>query len=243
MVGVPLSLWGFFRVARSNSPSGARWRRLLGGNERSRNNNAKQLYWFGEERTISGAAAAEFASKRGYHFDASDPTLLNTLKNFSKVPTLLSQKIEHVVRWHEGELPVSLFMYTDGSGDTMTSETMMHVDAAGIRLPPFVIADKTLFLKLVFSGRNIAFDDDPQFSELFYLESGDEKSARDLFTREVRAAFLAAGNCQLESTAAGLLFREPLQTTTAGFEQFTGVSLRLLETLVERWKEVNRFRR
>ena len=120
---------------------------------------------------------------------------------------------------------------------------MMHVDAAGVRLPPFVIADKTLILKLVFSGRAIAFDDDPGFSELFHLESSDEKSVRELFTHEVRAAFIAAGNCQLESTAAGLLFQEPLHTTVAGFEQFTARSLGLTRSLVDRWAQVNHFRR
>ena len=108
---------------------------------------------------------------------------------------------------------------------------MLYVDASALHLPPFLITAETAAQKMLFADRDIDFEGDEAFSSRFHVESSDEPAMRELLSSEVRAEFVAVGNCRIECIGSNLVFTEQQQTTVAGFEDFVEESVRLLNAM------------
>ncbi len=116
-------------------------------------------------------------------------------------------------------------------------------NAAELQLPAFFITGETIAHKTLFAGSDVDFAEDPEFSSRFHLEGPDEAALRALFASDVRATFVAAGECRLECIGSVLLFSELQKTTVAAFEIFVDESTRLLRAVSERWRRERLFRR
>ena len=224
---------------RSTSPRAARLRHLLGGRERLPATGEKGFYRPGEDRALCRAAAKAFAASRGLPYVASDAGLLTPLRRFRDISSRSADTVEDVVRW-EG---FALLSYTTEDTERSTTKTLLYGDASALQLPAFFITGETIVHKTLFANCDVDFDEDPGFSSRFYLEGPDQAAIRALFGSDVRAAFVAVGECRLECIGSHLLFSESQKTTVAAFELFVEESTRLFEALKERWSRERRFRR
>ena len=224
---------------RSTSPRAARLRRLLGGRERPPATGEKGFYWPGEDRALCRAAAKAFAASRGLPYVASDAGLVPPLQRFRDTAKRPTDTVEDVVRW-EG---FALLSYTTEDTECSTTRTLLYADASDLQLPAFFITVETIAHKTLFASLDIDFDEDPEFSSRFHLEGPDHAGIRALFGSDVRAAFVAVGECRLECIGSHLLFSESQKTTVAAFELFVDESMRLFEALKERWSRERQFRR
>ena len=222
------SIWFLIWVNGSDSPRAAGIRHLLGGSEKRREDGAKAIHWFGEEKVLRRAAAIAFAVSRRLRHAPTDPLLLPRVSSFRQTfPGGGPSTVEDVITWEAEGRSVTVATFILESSDDRNTYTALLIDASDLRLPPFYIAGETILHKGLFSGRDIDFSDDAAFSDRYHLESSDEGAVRALFTPAVRRAFVEVGNCHLECVSSMLTFRELEQTTVRGYELFVDDSLKL----------------
>jgi hypothetical protein len=218
-------------IDRSDSPRAGRLRRLLGGREKKRDAGEKRFFWLGEDRTLRTAAAREFARSHGWEYAAADSRLLPLLAAFRTLPLQSTARIEDTIRWQDGDRRFVLAAYVYADIESTYVRTLLLVSGGALRLPPFLITNKTAVHSLLHAGQNVTFDDDAEFSSRFHVESGDAAAIRDLLSAEVRQAYVAASDCRVECVDSIVVFSDEQMTTTAGYTNFLDGSMHLLHAM------------
>ena len=233
--GIGAAIWFFAWANRSDSPRAARIRHLLGGNEKKRDDGAKAIHWFGEEKRLRREAAKAFAASRRVRHAPTDALLLSRVSSFPQsFPGGGPATVEDAITWTEDGRSVvvaTFILEASPIRETRNTYTALLIDASDLRLPPFYLRGETIVDKGLFSGSDIDFADDAAFSDRYHLESSNEATVRTLFTPDVRKAFVEAGNCHLECVSSTLTFRELEQTTVRGYELFVDDSLKLYRAI------------
>jgi hypothetical protein len=218
-------------IDRSDSPRAGRLRRLLGGREKKSDAGEKRFFWLGEDRTLRTAAAREFARSHGWEYAATDSHLLPLLAPFQTLPLQSTARIEDTIRWQDGDRRFVLAAYIYADSESTYVRTLLIVSDSSLRLPPFLITNKTAAHSLLYAGQNLTIDDDAEFSSRFHVESSDHAAIRNLLSAEVRQAYVAASDCRVECIDSKVIFSDEQMTTTAGYANFLDSSMRLLNAM------------
>jgi hypothetical protein len=219
------AIWAMLWLNRSKSPRAQEIRRLIGGRAKQRDDGSKGFHWTGEDWALRHAAARDYAAKNGFTYAEKDQTLLDRLRHRQGLIFGDGGDIEDVMRRDN----VTVATYSRRTTDTWSIDTALFLETA---MPAFYATTETLAHKAGLLGSDIDFVEDAHFSDMFHLNSTNERAARGLFGREVRAEFVRVGQCSVESDGTSLLFVEQQQTTVRGYEMFVDESLRLAGKLV-----------
>jgi hypothetical protein len=121
------------------------------------------------------------------------------------------QRTLSVLRRRRDGLDVTVFdhVYVTGSGKSRTAhhQTVCVVGGEAARVPTFFLRRQVPFfdaLGKLFGGQDVNFDDDPEFSRRYVLQSqAGEAPVRQAFTPSVRAHFVERASDRLVAEGAG----------------------------------------
>ncbi len=115
-----------------------------------------------------------------------------------------SHRVRNLIEGENGGIKVILadYSYVTGSGKNSTThnQTVCLLQAGALRLPHFYLCPEIRlfsFLQTLFSGKDIDFDDDPEFSNMFILQGENEEEIRNVFSSGVRRTLATQENKQL----------------------------------------------
>jgi hypothetical protein len=121
------------------------------------------------------------------------------------------------------------------SGSSSSTQTVAYYEERGSRLPRFGVAPKGLLMKMAgaMGLPNLAFPDQPEFSEKYLVLAIEPLGARSLLAPQVRAWLLAHPGLHMESGGTGVLVYPPgkvlLGEELASFTRDAGELLRLVD--------------
>lgn len=157
-----------------------------------------------------------WAQQSGYTLDPDWPGFHASLQEFKLFNQGHSRKLRNLCRATRGEdqLAVCDYQYTVGSGKHQHThiQTICVVKSGRAPLPHFFARRQVAlfdFLGKVFGGQDINFEEDPEFSKAYVLQSSTgEEDVRRLFGEQVRAVFtqLAPKGAQVEGNGGTVLF-------------------------------------
>ncbi len=161
--------------------------------------------WLDRRRT---EAMQQFARDKGLHFTGSNQdlwTLLSTFKLFGKGR---NQELRNAMTGSRdlGQVHLADYRYLTGSGKhkQMHHFTIAALRTSGRAAPAFFCRKQLRFLDALgamLGGQDINFDDDPEFSKRYVLQtSDDEQRVRHFFSPRLRESLvaLAGKNPQVE---------------------------------------------
>lgn len=110
-----------------------------------------------------------------------------------------AQRVRNVIQGENGGIRVTLgdYSYTTGSGKNTSSHfhSVCVLRTAALSLPHFQIRPQIsvkmlAFFQTMLGGKDINFDEDPEFSDALVLQGEDESAVRASFVLAVRRACL-----------------------------------------------------
>lgn len=126
---------------------------------------------------------------------------------YKKVPSSISGTLNGI------RVVVGDYQYTTGSGKNSSThvQTVCCLKDARLNAPHCFVRREAKFfdfLGKVFGGKDINYDEDPEFSKAFVLQGHSEADTRAWFTAEVRRYFMhyAGTNIQFEMIGDSLVF-------------------------------------
>lgn len=171
------------------------------------------LWWWLEKKRTEDMQA--YAEARGYAFEGEDHSLRGELMRFKLFTLGHSAQVKNAMRGVKelGAVHICDYQYTTGSGKHKTThdQTIAVLHTPGRRAPHFFVRRQSRFfdaLGRLFGGQDINFDDDPEFSSAFVLQtSGDEQQLRHFMSPALREALtrLKHTNLVLEVTGDAML--------------------------------------
>ncbi len=126
-----------------------------------------------------------------------------------------SRKPSNVILADSGDLRMLLFDYsyaTGGGKSRRTHQQTVAVASSGsIAAPDFQVYPEGAFqwLSELFGGKDIDFNDDPEFSRTFVLKGSDEVAIREYFTPIRRRAVMELGKIHLEAHNEHFMLTRP----------------------------------
>ena len=171
------------------------------------------------------------AADLGLSFPGRDNDLLERFGHLRMLSQGHSRRMTNVLVGDAGEVEINVgdFTYTKGRGKTTQAyrQTVCILQSQELNVPHcFLRPDSRRFdsLSELFSGRDIGFDDDPQFSNAYVLQGESENAMHETFGPAVRAWFVEhrGDNLHFEAFGDALMFhnaREVLPEQTRGVMQ------------------------
>ena len=149
--------------------------------------------WYEKKRTAAWKAEAEAL---GFTFTKGDSATRNKLILFPVFSQGTKRKLNFVIRGESKGTKLVLGDYTytiervkTSGNDSVYTQTICAILNKDLNLPHFYLRKEGLFNNL-FNEKDIDFDEDPEFSKAFTLESKIPKLARKLFSPQVRDFFI-----------------------------------------------------
>ncbi len=144
-------------------------------------------------------AVHAFAQAHGYSVDPDVAGFQESLNGFKLFNQGRSRELKNLIRTSREDLSICLadYKYVTGSGKHQQThrQTICVVRSERLRLPHFFLRRQVaLFdaLGKMFGGQDVNFEEDPDFSKAFVLQTVDsEDELRRLFDRGARDAFTA----------------------------------------------------
>lgn len=169
-------------------------------------------WYFDKKRTEAFEA---YAQQRGYAFEGRASDLMRLVSGFKLTTQGRSKEFKNAMRGAKDRAQVFLadYKYVTGGGKSTTThrQTVCVVRYPGLRLPHFFVRRQLPLFDAVgklFGGQDINFDDDPDFSKAFVLQSDEgDGEVRRYFNERARAHFvgLASKYVQVEGDGEVLL--------------------------------------
>lgn len=167
-------------------------------------------WWLDKKHT---EAMQAYAQSRGLTFEGDTNVWLHELRDFKLFAKGYGQRVKNAMRGAKdiGGVRVCDFQFTTGSGKNRHTydHTIVVLHTPGRRAPPFFARRQLpLFdaLGAAFGGQDINFDDDPEFSSRYVLQtSGDEQQLRYFMTSQLREALTRLSDRNLVLEASGEL--------------------------------------
>lgn len=153
----------------------------------------------------------EVAGQLGFTY-SRDMTQLRSMETsgFKLFSLGRSHRVQSVIRGENGGITIVLadYCYVTGSGKNSTthSQTVCLLQAVALDLPHFYLRPEMKlfsFLQTLFSGNDIDFDDDPEFSNMFILQGEDEEAIRRIFSSDVRRTLATQSNKRMNIEGRG----------------------------------------
>lgn len=168
------------------------------------------VYWLEKKRT---EFMQEYAQARGFTFLGVDRELWALLDGFKLFSQGHSRELKNAMRGVKafGEVHLADYTYVTGSGKHRTThqQTIAVVRTPGRAAPHFFARRQNAFfdaLGKMFGGQDINFDDDPDFSKAYVLQTaGDEQQLRNFMSPRLREALTALAPKKPSLEASGEL--------------------------------------
>ncbi|MBL8954010.1 MAG: hypothetical protein JNK82_24750 [Myxococcaceae bacterium] len=161
-------------------------------------------------------AVHAWAEQNGFTADPGWGEFHATLEPFKLFNQGHSRKLRNLIRATRGDDQIAIcdYQYTTGSGKHQHThmQTVCTVRSGRAALPHFFARRQVAlfdFLGKVFGGQDINFDEDPEFSKAYVLQTQDnEGELRRLFNEQTRSVFtrLAPKGVQVEGVGGTLVF-------------------------------------
>lgn len=126
-----------------------------------------------------------------------------------------SRRVSNVIVADSGELRMVLFDYlyktSNGKNSTTHKQSVVLVRSPALRMPEFTISPEGFFHRILemFGAKDIDFEEDREFSDLFLLQGTQEQEVRSFFHAQRRNEFANHANIHLESRADSFLYYRP----------------------------------
>jgi MFS superfamily sulfate permease-like transporter len=142
------------------------------------------------------------------------PMTIRNMKKYKNFPIEKGTRIlyeENILSQYMdfGKVEVSDITLTEGArmAQEDTKMTVIHVSDIDIAIPDFALEPEGLFTKLseLSFGKDINFEDHPQFSKMFYLRSDNEISTRRFFNENILSFLETHEGLHIESHRNKLL--------------------------------------
>lgn len=160
-------------------------------------------------------ALQQYAQAHGLTFEGTGTDLGGWVQGFKLFNQGRSRQLKNVMRGAKERAQVALadYKYVTGGGKSSTThrQTVCVVRYPGLHLPHFFVRRQVpLFdaLGKMFGGQDLDFEEDPQFSKAYVLQSDEgDGEVRRYFNERARAHFLdlASKNVQVEGDGEVLL--------------------------------------
>ncbi len=147
--------------------------------------------WAEKKRTEGLAMAAE---QMGLEFikEAGQTGVLERLADFMLLQQGRGRKLQNLITGDSGDIRISIFdyQYTVGSGKQQHThkQTVICLESGLLAIPSFTLRPESFFDRIggaLGIQKDIDFDEYPNFSKTFLLQSGDETAVRSLFHPEL----------------------------------------------------------
>lgn len=162
--------------------------------------------WLLEKKRTEAMTA--YASTHGYQFEGEVPAMVDELAGFKLFNQGRRRIVKNLMRGSKdvGAMRICDYQYTTGHGkhQQVWQQTICVLQTPGRKSPHFFCRrQRALFdaLGKMFGGQDINFDDDPDFSKAYVLQTnGDEERLRQFMNTKLRSALtqLADKNVVLE---------------------------------------------
>jgi len=154
-------------------------------------------------------ALTAFAQANGYAMEQDLAGFRTAMGSFKLFNQGHSRDLRNLMRGNRDDVSVSIcdYRYTTGSGKHQQThnQTVCVLRSPKLRLPHFFARRQVAlfdFLGKVFGGQDINFDEDPEFSKAYVLQTaGSEDELRRLFQQPLRSQLtaLAPKGVQIEA--------------------------------------------
>ena len=188
------------------------------------------------------AAVAAVAERLGLTFEREANGFYAEHAYFKMLGRGRSQKSFNQIGGEMGGLRVQIptFRYVTGSGKNQSTRTMTIVclKDPNLSAPQAFLRREVRFLDAlgkVFGGKDINFDEDPEFSKSFVLQGQIEEETRAFFDEKVRRAFLAhkARTFTFEVNGDTLMMSAEKVVKPEEIETLLGEARAILEVMTE----------
>ena len=126
-----------------------------------------------------------------------------------------SRQVSNAIVADSGELRMVLFDYrykiSNGKNSTTYKQSVVLVRSPVLRMPEFTISPEGFFHRILemFGAKDIDFEEDREFSNLFLLKGTQEQEVRSFFNAQRRQQYANHANIHLESKAGAFLYYRP----------------------------------
>jgi|CXWL01.1.fsa_nt_gi hypothetical protein len=182
-----------------------------------------------------------WALQNGFTLDSDWNGFHATLQQFKVFNQGHSRNLRNLVRAKRGDDQVAIcdYDYSTGSGKNkhVYQYTLCVVHSPRGALPHFFARPQMAlfdFLGKLFGGQDINFDEDPEFSKAYVVQtSSAEYALRGLFNERTRSAFtrLAAKGVQVEGVGAIMVFHYGCQLNVERLPELVDDTLALRQVL------------
>ncbi|QDV28042.1 hypothetical protein [Aureliella helgolandensis] len=151
-----------------------------------------------------------------------------------------SQESTNSIVADSGELRMVVFdfKYVTGSGKNKSvhRQSVMMASSDRLHLPEFTLTPESFWQRFAefMTGKDIDFEEDPEFSKAFYLRSPSEQNVRNYMTPARRHALLKYPQVYLEARFQGFILYHPrsrlkVEEVKTFMEDALGIYAALLE--------------
>ncbi len=170
---------------------------------------------------------------------AGDPELQQRLSGFKLFQQGRSRKLRNLVVGDTGDINISIFdyQYTVGGGNHQATlvQTVALLESPTLDIPPFLLKPESMFDKLggvLGLHDDIDFDEYPEFSNMYVLQSPDESGVRELFHTELVETLQEKKRTSIEAVPGLVIIYTSRQRKKAPqLREFFGEALELLNLL------------
>ena len=173
-------------------------------------------------------AALELVAKElGLQFSPhADERLLAKLQQFRLFNWGQSRRMKNVMTAETEHVKLTIFDYqftTSGGQQSHTySHTLVAFESATLQLPQFSVWPEGFIDKMgaKLGSQDIDFDEHPEFSSMFVLQSDDESTVRTVFNRQILDMFAAQPGISADSSPGLLTYRKAERRKPAEIRDF-----------------------
>lgn len=174
------------------------------------------IFRYEKKRT---AELAIVADEIGMQFTpGADERLLPVLQQFRLFNQGHSRRMKNVMRAVTDQLNLTIFdyQYTTGGGQNSHthSRTLVALESTAFQIPQFSVRPEGLGDKLAakLGFQDIDFDQHPDFSAKFVLQSNDENAARRFFTTQILDLFASRPDLSVDAVPGLITYWKPKRT-------------------------------
>ncbi len=189
------------------------------------------------------ALLRQAAEELGLDFRSTgDPHLQQRLARFKLFQQGRSRKLRDLVRGDAGDLNILIFdyQYTVGGGNHQATfvQTVALLESRSLDIPPFTLKPENMFDKLggaLGLQKDIDFEEYPEFSARYLLQSDEEPAVRELFHSGLIEVLQNRKRTSIEAVPGlVIIYYARQRRKPPELKQFFGEALELFNLLTER---------
>lgn len=187
------------------------------------------------------------ANRPGFHFLGTSQDLLDRCRRLRMFKAGRSHDIQNAVAVDSGALRIVVadLRYRTGSGKNSSTHryTICALQTADLNMPHCYLRPERRFFDTLgglLGGKDIDFDEDPQFSAAYVLQGDDEAAVRQVFDEDVRTWFAERVGQALQFEAEGdtLVFHNGKRVSPEDAPEHMDQALQIMKRLAPRARQI-----